>query len=164
MLLEEIQQYHSVVKDFSNQSTSIKKLSITLYLTFLSIYYSDNIIEMQKSIFIIIGLLIPVFSYLYEIYVDFVRQKIRIKMQNKIIQYQIANEFENNELYHKRKLVIQFFGFRMIRRKKGVKFFCKSNESKYVVNKKPYYVNLLHFMYFIYIIEAFGILLAGVFK
>ena len=80
LLLAEIDQYHAVIKDFSNQSASIKKLSITIYISFLSLYYGVDFVDMSNRIFLIIGLAISLFCYVYEIYVDVVRQKMRIKL------------------------------------------------------------------------------------
>lgn len=91
LLLAEIDQYHAVIKDFSNQSASIKKLSITIYISFLSLYYGVDFVDMSNRIFLIIGLAISLFCYVYEIYVDVVRQKMRIKMQDIIISYEATN-------------------------------------------------------------------------
>lgn len=158
LLLAEIEQYHAIVKDFSNQSASIKKLSITIYISFLSLYYGTKIVDMKSGIFILIGLSISVFCYIYEIYIDIVRQKVRIQMQNKIIAYEISN---NIQIDRKNGfLVCKLFFIKVLRNRCGLRFYITKKPD--CVTGEVFYVNFLHPMYTIYMIEIVATIIIGV--
>ena len=155
LMMEEIKQYHSVVKDFSNQSLSIKKLSITIYVTFLSLFFAISNQILSCLSFFVIGLSISLFCYSYEIYIDYVRQKMRRCMQNKIIEYERANSLA---IRSPSKIIVKFFLFKLYRNDFGkIKFGTKSFKN---VNK--FYVNIVHSMYIIYFIEIGITILLGV--
>ena len=158
LFLAEINQYHAVVKDFSNQSASIKKLSITIYISFLSLYYGVDFINMSDHIFLIIGLSISLFCYIYEIYIDIVRQKMRIKMQEKIIIYEHYNKIKS-----KRKegnLVYKILFLKIIKSAKGVYLYIRKTPK--CLNGDTFYVDFLHSMYIIYLLEIVTTILVGV--
>lgn len=162
LVLKEIDQLHSVIKDFSNQSTSIKKISITIYITFLSIYYgAGNVIQMDDFLFGFIGILIPFFCYVYEVYIDIIRQKLRIQMQNKIVSYQKQNNFSKNNTYKDGMLAYKIIVFKFIIYKK--KIFLKFKKFEHESDKQEvFFINLLHPMYIIYLIEILGVIIVEV--
>lgn len=162
LLLSEINQYHSVVKDFSNQSTSIKKLSITIYITFLSAYYGVKDFfnsPIPKEVFFLIGIVIPLLCYIYEIYIDIIRQKMRIQMQNKIEKYKKINGIPNAE--GSGILVIKF-SFIKFAINDGFCYLTRACEKQ--CNRRIYYVNLLHGMYIMYLLQIGIVILAGCYK
>ena len=154
LLLEEIKQYHAVIKDFSNQSASIKKVSITIFISFVTLLYGSNSVfdnVVPKSVFFIIGIMIPILCYFYEIYVDFNRQKMRIKMNDKIIEYQEFNKLAG--VYSKKCIVYKIF-----RRK----FFDGGNKNNSFFNISHYdelYVDIFHPMYLIYLVEFITVII-----
>lgn len=158
LLLTEVDQYHAIVKDFSHQSTSIKKLSITIYVSFLTLYYTVGLGKMPLIVFFVIGLSIPTFCYIYEIYIDHIRQKTRVKMNDKIVEYE---NFNNISSEHKNSvLVIKLF---------FVKFYinqcgscCLGQTCQKCKNANFLFVNVFHGMYVIYLIEVLITIVAGV--
>lgn len=155
LMMEEINQYHSVVKDFSTQSLSIKKLSITIYVTFLSLFFTVSNQNLSRLSFFVIGLSISLFCYSYEIYIDYVRQKIRRCMQNKIIEYEKANRLEARSAS---KIIIKFFGLKLYKNDSG-KITLGIKDFK---NIDKFYVNIVHSMYILYFIEIGITILLGV--
>ncbi len=155
IVMEEIKQYHAVVKDFSNQSLSVKKLAITIYITFLSLFYTITARDLSKLSFFIIGLSIPLFCYAYEIYIDYIRQLTRRRMQNKIIEYE-----KNNSLTARRasKIIIKFFIFKIHKDDDGK---IRLTTKKFNDTNK-FFVNIVHMMYTIYIIEIILTILLGI--
>jgi hypothetical protein len=160
LLLAEIDQYHAVIKDFSNQSASIKKLSITIYISFLSLYYGVDFVDMSNRIFLIIGLAISLFCYVYEIYVDVVRQKMRIKMQDIIISYEATNGIKSKR--KKGLLVYKILFIKIFVNRCGTRLYTRKIPE--CVDKEVYYVNFLHSMYIIYLFEIVATVLVGVVK
>ena len=155
IMMEEIHQYHSVVKDFSNQSLSIKKLSITIYITFLSLFFTIAGHDLSRLSFFVIGLSIPLFCYAYEIYIDYIRQTTRRRMQNKIIEYETANGLN---VRASSKIIIKFFMLKIYRNESGrIKLGIKNFKG---TNK--FYVNIFHSMYIIYFIEIGLTILLGI--
>lgn len=158
LLLTEIDQYHAVVKDFSHQSTSIKKLSITIYVSFLTLYYTVGFGDMPSMVFFIIGLAIPIFCYIYEIYIDNIRQKTRVKMNDKIVEYE-----SYNSIVSERKriiLLVKIFFIKFPTKRCGSCCLCQC--SKKCDNADFLYVNVFHGMYLIYLIEVIITIVAGV--
>lgn len=154
LLLTEINQYHAVVKDFSNQSLSIRKLSITIYITFLSLFFAVTNTVLTKTSFFVIGLSISTFCYMYEIYIDYIRQKVRRKMENVIIDYERNNGIEPRK---QSKIIIKFFCLEIYRNEAqkvrlGIKYSTKYGKL---------YVNIVHSMYIIYLIEVIITFLLG---
>ena len=158
LLLAEIEQYHAVVKDFSYQSASIKKLSLTIYISFLSLYYGVDFVNMSNRIFMVIGLSISLFCYIYEIYIDNVRQKMRIRMQDKIISYEVNNNIKPNR---KKEFLVYKLLF--------IKIYISTCGTCFYIRKIPdcitgniLYVNFVHSMYIIYLLEIVVTVLIGV--
>lgn len=156
LCLAEIQQLHNAVSDFSHQSISIKKLSITIYIAFLSIYFGfqGSYPNMPKIVFFLIGILIPVFCYIYEIYIDYTRQRLRARMNN------LCSEYENFMGLPARgkksvRAKIPFFDFDRISHKhfSYIKIFLRKKSNKVANSAAYYYINLLHCMYIIYLME-----------
>ncbi len=158
LLLTEINQYHAVVKDFSHQSTSIKKLSITIYVSFLTLYYTVGFGKMPSIVFFIIGLSIPSFCYIYEIYIDNIRQKTRAKMNDKIVEYEAYNNIASER--KKSILLLKFFLIKIPIKQCGSCCLCQP--CKKCENADFLFVNVFHGMYIIYLIEALITIVSGV--
>ncbi len=156
LYLAEIQQLHNAVSDFSHQSVSIKKLSITIYLAFLSIYFGFQGATpiMPRVVFFLIGILIPVFCYVYEIYIDYTRQRLRARMNNLCREYEIlmGNNPRNIKSVRARLLFIEFD---RVQRKQSsqIRLFLRKKSNNDANSKAYYYINLLHCMYIIYLME-----------
>ena len=149
-----------MVKDFSNQSASIKKLSITIYISFLSLYYGVDFVNMSTKIFLLIGLSISFFCYLYEIYIDGVRQRMRIRMQDKIINYEFSNGIKSTR--KKGFLIYKLFFVKIYKGRCGVHLYIRKVPE--CINGEILYVDLMHSMYMIYLIEIVATILVGVIK
>lgn len=158
LLLAEIEQYHSVVKDFSHQSSSIKKISITIFISFISLIYGSNQLLQTKfpmEVFLIIGIMIPLLCYFFEIYVDNVRQKMRVKMRGKIVEYQKLNGFSDADKYPEQIIVYKVL---------FLKIMFRDNEYSFIKtpSSEVLFVNAFHSMYFMYLIELVTVIIMAV--
>ena len=153
----EINQLHNAVCDFSHQSVSIKKVSITIYIAFLSIVFAFNNGEttMPMQVRFLIGFIIPIFCYVYEIYIDYTRQMLRARMNNLFIKLELSV----NVVPRAQKSVrATIFGLDIDRKSKYRLTFsrhCKANKESF------FYINLAHFMYFIYLMEIIATIVIG---
>lgn len=159
---DEISQYHNIIRDFSNQSATIKKLAITIYVTFLSLYFgfSGTSPVVPKFVFWLIGLIIPVFCYIYEIHIDYTRQKLRAQMNNLCREYEKhARSTPRKIKYVRIKLLFLDFG---LDSKRNLIIKVRNNDYVKRSSKLFYYVNLLHAMYIIYFFEAIITMTIGI--
>lgn len=154
----EINQLHNAICDFSHQSISIKKVSITIYVAFLSMFFAFNNGEstMPKQIVFLIGFIIPVFFYVYEIYIDYTRQTLRARMNNIFIELEKAIGITPRA---DKSVRATLFGLD-IDRKSNFRFVFESHRN--ADKKKYYYINLVHSMYLIYILEAIVTIVIGI--
>ena len=160
--MNEINQYHNIIRDFSNQSANIKKLSITIYIAFLSVYFgfTGKSPVVPDIVFWIVGLAIPVFCYFYEIYIDFTRQNLRVKM-NRVCRKYEANAGIKCRKPKKLRIKILFFS---LGRDPRIEFFFIWRRKKYdILRDKSYYVDIFHIMYVIYLFETIITILTGIF-
>ncbi len=160
LCLAEIQQLHNAVSDFSHQSISIKKLSITIYLAFLSIYFGfrDDSPTMPSAVFWIIGILIPVFCYIYEIYIDYTRQRLRARMNNLCRKFEVAMTIPPRQ---EKRVRVRFLMFELGRNAASNRV-CLYRRRNYTNPAESfYYIDLLHLMYTIYLIEILITVMTG---
>lgn len=153
----EINQLHNAICDFSHQSVSIKKVSITIYVAFLSIVFAFNngAPTMPKGVIFLIGLIIPVFCYIYEIYIDYTRQILRARMDNLYIKLELSVGMQPRKSKSVRATI---FGIDIDRKSKFRFYFARHCKAK---KESFYYVDLAHFMYFIYLLEIVTAIVVG---
>lgn len=151
--LEEINQLHNAVCDFSHQSVTIKKLSITIYISYLSIIFAFNSSDKTcpKGILFLIGFIIPIFCYLYELYIDYTRQSLRARMDNIFIKLELSLGMTPRV---SKNVKFILFGLNICRKSK-----CHSNSKLNI--KSFYYVKIFHLMYFIYLLEILTTIVVG---
>lgn len=89
ILLNEINQFHNVVLSFSEQSEGIKKICITVFSSFLVLKYANGIDNSLEIL--LISCMFPLICYLYEIYIDIYRCRMRANLNNKIRELEILN-------------------------------------------------------------------------
>ncbi len=153
----EINQLHNAICDFSHQSVSIKKVSITIYIAFLSIVFAVNNGNsiMPIQIRFLIGLIIPIFCYVYEIYIDYTRQILRARMNNIFIKLELSIGMDSRLPKSVRATI---FGLDIDRKSKYLLSFSRHSKA----NKDAYfYINLAHLMYFIYLMEIIATIFVG---
>lgn len=147
LYFEEIQQLHNTIKDFSNHSISIKKISISIYIGLFTIFFTIYAYNkaVPKYVFLIVGILFPLFCYFYEIYYDYVRQKLRGQMNN---MFRKVEELLGKEQRTEKTARATILGVDI-----DLYPHLKIEWHKNAEKKNYYYINLLHLMYLIYLFE-----------